>query len=70
MKLYKVLITDKDIKRIDNSYAPILDKEIKELEQKYSFKYQSIIRILLFAYTIYRVDIGYTITMLSKYSNN
>ena len=45
------------------------DHELRELELKYGFKYRTATGMILFAYILCRLDIGFLIIILSKYNH-
>ena len=68
-KIPKIPITNNSIEKIGSSRMLITNKETRELENSHRFKYQFIISILFFAYTICRISISYSISILVKYIN-
>ena len=54
---------------MQNIYSLITDTKIRNAEREYDFKCYAITSILIFACTIYCIDMGYAISKLSKYAN-
>ena len=69
IKLPKQICTDSQLKAMTTHRAILSDNELHELEVKYGFKYRTATGMLLFAYVLCRLDIGFLVIILSKYNH-
>ena len=69
VKLPKQICTDPQLRSMTTDRLVLSDKETKELEVKFGFKYRTAAGMILFTCVLYRLDIGFLAIILSKYNH-
>ena len=69
IKLPKQVCTDTQLRSMTTERNVLLDHELRKLKLKYGFKYCAATGMILFAYVLCRLDIGFLIIILSKYNH-
>ena len=69
IRLPKQICTDSQLRSMTSDLSVLSDKEMQELDTKYGFKYRTATGMLLFAYVLCRLDIGFLVITLSKYNH-